>query len=435
MAPLLATKLHRPRAAAPLVPRPRLLDALSAGLSRRLTLVSAPAGYGKSTVVNQWLDTVDLPWAWIALDEHDSDMATFLSYLLAALRSVYADAGHAVETLLRTPALPAPSFLADALLSQQRGDAAETQLTEIVALEPQNVDALVRLGRLYETWWDRDPMAIWRQVLAANPAHPEAREALADDYVKMVSDQSPFAAYRFSLAYPGKSNIETLEIGLQELPGHPKLLVALGIAYARARQSKQAREVLLQAYQAAPQDVRNVNSVLHELLHADAGDAIEDLVPAIRQIPRLLPVFWLHQATMALQCKLGEEWADFFIEEALKLGGQPWVDDTRAGLLLESFEIAHEQKANALCASLEKRIRAEVPASGAVQYIEAYRLNFEKADLRGAAKLIREAIRAARKANDKGVLRRAEAIEPVLKGVPQGMDLERILRDLFPLDR
>ena len=64
------------------------------GLSKRLTLISAPAGYGKTTVVNQWLDTVDLPSAWISFDEHDSDLATFLSYLLGAVRSVYPDAGH-----------------------------------------------------------------------------------------------------------------------------------------------------------------------------------------------------------------------------------------------------------------------------------------------------------------------------------------------------
>jgi len=346
-----------------------------------------------------------------------------------------------VEACLRNAVKYAPDDtalrlrLADTLLGQQRGDAAETQLTEITALEPQNVDALVRLGRLYEEWWDRDPMAIWRQVLAVNPAHPEAREALADDYVKMVSNQSPFASYRSSVEYPGKSDVEVLEIALGELPGHPKLLVALGIAHARAHQLKQSRESLMQAYQAAPQNARIVSSVLHELLHADAGDAIEKLVPAVRQLPRLLPAFWFDQATMALHCKFGEEWADFFIEEALKLGGQPWVDDTRAGLLLEAFELAHEAKANALCASLEQRIRAEVPASGAVQYVEAYRLNFDKADLRGAAKLIREAIRAARKANDTGVLSRAEAIEPMLKGLPPGMDFERILRDLFPLDR
>jgi tetratricopeptide (TPR) repeat protein len=346
-----------------------------------------------------------------------------------------------VETCLRNAIKYAPDDtalrmrLADTLLDMQRDDAAETQLTEIVALEPQNVDALVRLGRLYEGRWDRDPVATWRQVLAINPEHPEAREALADDYVKMVSDLLPWGAHRFSPAHAGKSDIEILEIGLQELPGHPRLLVALGIAHARARQFKQAREYLLQAYRAAPQDVHNLNSVLHELLHAEAGDAIESLVPAVRQIPGLLPAFWLGQASMALQCKLGEEWADFFIEEALKLAGQPWVDDTRAGLLLEAFEMAYQAKSDTLTSLLEKRIRDEVPASGAVQYIEAHRLHFETMDPRGAARVIREAIRAARKANDTGVLRRAEAVEPLLKGFPQGIDLQRALRDLFQLDR
>jgi len=291
---------------------------------------------------------------------------------------------------------------------------------------------LVRLGRLYEEWWDREPMSIWRQVLAVNPAHPEAREALADDYVKAVNDQSPYASYRLSIEYHGKSKVQLLEAGLSELPGHPKLLVALGTEYARARQLKQARESLLQAYRAAPQDVRIVTSVLHELLHADAGDAIEKLVPAVREIPRLLPAFWFDQASMALHCDLGEEWADVFIEEALKLGGQPWVDDTRAGLLLEAYEIAHEGKTTDLSALLEKRIREEVPASGAVQYLEAYRLHFEKNDVRGATRLIHEAIRAARRANDTGVLRRAEAIEPVLKGAPLDFDIQRIMRDLFP---
>ena len=343
-----------------------------------------------------------------------------------------------VEACLRNAIKYAPDDtvlrlrLADTLLHQQRGDAAETQLLEITTQDPQNLDALVRLGRLYEGWWDREPMTIWRQVLAINPAHPEAREALANDYVKMVSNESPFAVYRFSVDYPGKSHTEILEIGLRELPGHPTLLVALGIAYARAHQLKQAREHLLQAYQAAPQDVRIVSSVLHELLHADAGDATKDLVPAVRQLPRLLPNFWFDQANMALQCKFGDAWAGFFIEEALKLSDQPWVDDTRAGLLLEAYEIAHQSKTTDLLVLLEKRIREEVPASGAVQYLEAYRLHFEKNDIRGATKLIREAIRAARQANDAGVLRRAEAIESALKGGPMGFDIQRIMRDLFP---
>jgi len=343
-----------------------------------------------------------------------------------------------VETCLRNALKYAPDDaalrlrLADTLLNDQRGDAAETQLQEIIAIEPQHIEALVRLGRLYEGWWDRDPMAIWRQVLAINPTHPEARDALADGYVKMVNAASPFALYNFTIKNPGKTNIEILEAGLRELPDHPKLLVELGTTQARANQHRQARESLLKAFRVAPQDVKIANSVLHELLHANAGDAVEELIPLARQIPRLLPAFWFDQASMALQCKLGEVWADLFIEEALKLVDQPYVEDTRAGLLLEAYEVAHQGATTELRALLEKRIREEVPNSGAVQYLEAYRLHFEKQDIRGASRLIREAIRNARRANDTGVLRRAEAIEPVLKGAPAPLDFQRILRDLFP---
>ena len=113
---LLTTKLHRPRPSAPLVPRPRLLEDLTAGLSQRLTLISAPAGYGKTTLVSQWLDSVNCPCAWISLDEHDTDLAAFLSHLLAAVRSVYPDAGRATELLLTAPTLSAPGRLADSLL-------------------------------------------------------------------------------------------------------------------------------------------------------------------------------------------------------------------------------------------------------------------------------------------------------------------------------
>ena len=114
--PLLATKLHRPRISAPLVQRPRLLEELNTDLRHRLTLISAPAGYGKTTAVNQWLDAINLPAAWISLDEHDSNLATFLTYLLAAVRSVYPDAGRSSEPLLRAPNFPSPDRLADALL-------------------------------------------------------------------------------------------------------------------------------------------------------------------------------------------------------------------------------------------------------------------------------------------------------------------------------
>jgi len=113
---LLPSKLQRPRPAAVEVPRPRVLDRLAPALRYPLVLVSAPAGYGKTTAVNQWLDSLDLPVAWISLDERDGDLATFVGYVLVAVRSVYADAGETTRLLVKGAVLPSPNRLADTLL-------------------------------------------------------------------------------------------------------------------------------------------------------------------------------------------------------------------------------------------------------------------------------------------------------------------------------
>ena len=84
----LATKLHPPPACPTLVARPRLITALSDALTHPLTLVSAPPGYGKTTLVASWLRTTDVPWAWLSLEEADDDPVRFLQYLLTSLQSV-----------------------------------------------------------------------------------------------------------------------------------------------------------------------------------------------------------------------------------------------------------------------------------------------------------------------------------------------------------
>jgi LuxR family maltose regulon positive regulatory protein len=114
--PVLETKTRRPSVSSLLVPRPRLLDQLTAWLDRRLILVSAPAGYGKTALTSQWLDSVGDAYAWLSLDEQDNQLATFLLYLVAAVRTVYHDAMGATELLARAPTLLAPNRLADTLL-------------------------------------------------------------------------------------------------------------------------------------------------------------------------------------------------------------------------------------------------------------------------------------------------------------------------------
>jgi LuxR family transcriptional regulator, maltose regulon positive regulatory protein len=114
--PVLETKLHRPSISSLHVARPRLLEQFGISLDRRLILVSAPAGYGKTALVSQWLGSVDRAYAWLSVDEQDDDLAGFLLYLVSAIRTVYPDAMAAIDLLLRAPTLLAPPRLADALL-------------------------------------------------------------------------------------------------------------------------------------------------------------------------------------------------------------------------------------------------------------------------------------------------------------------------------
>ena len=85
---LLQTKLYVPRLRPSLVPRPHLIEHLNRGLQRKLTLISTPAGFGKTTLVSEWIAGCERPFAWLSLDERDADLTRFLTYLIAALQTV-----------------------------------------------------------------------------------------------------------------------------------------------------------------------------------------------------------------------------------------------------------------------------------------------------------------------------------------------------------
>src|SRR5438046_7599815 len=103
---ILATKLYIPQLRPHLVSRPRLLERLNEGLHRNLTLISAPAGFGKTTLVSEWVGGIERPAAWLSLDEGDSDPAHFLVYLVGALQTIAADIGEGVLDVLRSPQPP-----------------------------------------------------------------------------------------------------------------------------------------------------------------------------------------------------------------------------------------------------------------------------------------------------------------------------------------
>jgi LuxR family transcriptional regulator, maltose regulon positive regulatory protein len=89
-----------------MVPRPRLGKLLTEGMSRKLTLISAPAGFGKTTLLSEWRMMHlgnEYPLAWISLEEADNDTMRFLSYLIAALQSVESNIGEVALLSLRSP--------------------------------------------------------------------------------------------------------------------------------------------------------------------------------------------------------------------------------------------------------------------------------------------------------------------------------------------
>ncbi|MEJ2353288.1 MAG: LuxR C-terminal-related transcriptional regulator [Anaerolineales bacterium] len=167
--PILRTKLYIPPPRPELVSRPRLVERLNAGLHRKLTLISAPAGFGKTTLVSEWVHTmgrVSPPIAgapgppttcpgaqdgyacgpsapsrhrlgspgagagrtgWLSLDEDDNDPTRFLAYLIAALRTIEASIGKGVLSALQSPQPPP----AEAVLISLINEIAAIQLTEL----------------------------------------------------------------------------------------------------------------------------------------------------------------------------------------------------------------------------------------------------------------------------------------------------------------
>ncbi len=115
---LLRTKLYRPPVPADHVHRSKLLEQLEEAPHRPLVLVSAPAGYGKTTLVSCWLDICDRPFAWLSLDGTANDLRQFLSYLVAALQSIFHKGIRDTESLIQRPNLPSIPVLGITLINE-----------------------------------------------------------------------------------------------------------------------------------------------------------------------------------------------------------------------------------------------------------------------------------------------------------------------------
>jgi LuxR family transcriptional regulator, maltose regulon positive regulatory protein len=151
--PILATKLYVPRPRPKVVTRLHLIERLIEGLHRKLTLISAPAGFGKTTLISEWVADCERPVAWLSLDEEDSDPGRFLSYFIAGLRTVAVNIGEGALGALQSPQ-PA---LSELVLTSLLNEVAAISENFIVVLDDYHVVDSEQINHALEFMIERLP--------------------------------------------------------------------------------------------------------------------------------------------------------------------------------------------------------------------------------------------------------------------------------------
>ncbi len=296
--------------------------------------------------------------------------------------------------------------IVDTLRANDQEKAASNELKRILAIAPNNIDALLRLGEMASNKYDIDEaIDIWKQILAIDPKHKDAKEALASDYVKKAEHITPT-----------RKRISFLEDTLKQLPEHPKLLLLLAKATDYVQTGKSVIEIFLRAYKAAIKDIELVSEIFHELVHIkEASAEIEKIMAEINQRPGLMPDFWISQGHGALQCQLGIEWGQVFFDEAIKLSEETKIK-SKADVFLEVFLAMHVKKLplqqlNVLRTYYLQRIQSELPDKGLLEYVAAFDAFHDKKDVKEAQRLFKEARQRANKANEPALVEKIKETE------------------------
>jgi tetratricopeptide (TPR) repeat protein len=335
--------------------------------------------------------------------------------------------------------------LADALLADQRQEAASNELERIREINPDHVPTLTRLGVLYGDSWEHDPMPIWQRVLALEPNNADAQQALAMIYIGKARVDPEL--YRYGVRFDGrrrtiKDSIRIIQEGLQALPGEPRLLIELGLFYRQQKQNAEAAEQFQAAMHHAPRDLMIVSLALHELLHVDGDKVVREMAPQVSQMQGLQASFWLDQAERAMQCKLGIQRAEFFWDEAVRMVEQTPASGSLPATLLKAYEAALGNKAPQMAEKYGQRLRTQYPQSGAVEYMEAFQMHEKHPNKKSPVlNLLRKAMANAQKAKEPALLKMIEEFEQFVQRPPMrslfgglGMDLFRELFDSLDED-
>ncbi len=188
---LLRTKLLMPPSRPNLVSRPRLIEQLSAGMNGALTLVSAPAGYGKTTLIGEWRagPGAEMPVAWLSLDASDDDSARFWPYVLAALNTIQEGLADEALSLFRSFQMPPIETLLTILIN----DLSRFSQDFVLVLDDLHVITAPEVHRMLAFLLDHIPPQMHLVILTrADPPLPLARLRVSAQLVDIRQEDLRF---------------------------------------------------------------------------------------------------------------------------------------------------------------------------------------------------------------------------------------------------
>lgn len=215
--PILSSKLYIPASRPNWVMRSALIEWLQTASRCVLTLISAPPGFGKSTLLGQWAQQSEFPVAWLTLDETDNDLHQFVSYLIAALRTVQADLGQHVLAALQVSPMPPPEDLVSILVQdmESRSERFVLVLDDYHFIHRQPIHTAVTFLLRHM------PLSLHLIISSrADPPLPLSRLRVQEELAELRAVDLRFTREETAQFFQGASNVHLTDSQIRVLEGN-----------------------------------------------------------------------------------------------------------------------------------------------------------------------------------------------------------------------
>lgn len=211
---MLLTKLHIPTPGKNLVHRSSLFNKLNSGLNRKLILVSAPAGFGKTSVVSDWINQNSISTAWYSIDHNDNELVDFLSYIITAIQGIQKDFGQRALDLLHSPNQTSPESIVNLLIN----DTLNIEKNFCLVLDDfhliNSIEIFNTIAYLVEYLPKNEHLVI---ITRSDPVLPLARIRSQNQLVEIRSSDLSFSVNEISELFNKKLKIKLTDEDINDL--------------------------------------------------------------------------------------------------------------------------------------------------------------------------------------------------------------------------